>query len=69
MNIFSKTFAIAGLAGAAIAASPLAAQVSGSIGIVNPPATIAASQALNTAYQQINTTYASQIQQIQQKQS
>ena len=68
MNIFSKTIAVASLAGAAIAASPLAAQVSGNIGIVNPPATIAASQALNTAYQQINTTYASQIQQIQQKQ-
>ena len=68
MNIFTKTIAAAGLAGAAIVAMPAAAQVSGSVGIVNAPATVAASSALRTAYQQINTTYQAQITQIQQKQ-
>lgn len=69
MKIFSKTLAAASLAGAAIAATPVAAQVSGNIGVVNAPATIAASTALRTAYQQIGTTYAAQITEIQQKQA
>lgn len=69
MNILSKTLAAASLAGAAIAATPAVAQVSGNIGVVNAPATIAASTALRTAYQQIGTTYAAQITQIQQKQT
>ncbi len=68
MKLITKTFAAATLAGAAIAATPAAAQVSGNIAVVNPPATIAGSTALSTAYQQVNTTYASQITQIQQKQ-
>lgn len=68
MKFLSKTFAAASLASAAIVAGPAAAQVSGNIAVVNPPATIAASSALNTAYQQIGTTYSSQITQIQQKQ-
>lgn len=68
MKFLSKTFAAASIASAAIVAGPAAAQVSGNIAVVNPPATIAASSALNTAYQQIGTTYSSQITQIQQKQ-
>lgn len=68
MKLITKTFAAATLAGAAVAATPAAAQVSGTMAVVNPPATIAGSTALSAAYQQINTTYASQITQIQQKQ-
>ena len=68
MKLITKTLAAATLAGAAVAATPAAAQVNGNIGIVNAPATIAGSTALGNAYQQINTTYASQITQIQQKQ-
>ena len=68
MKILKQTIAAASLAVAGIAATPLAAQVSGNIAVVNPPATIAGSSALSTAYQQINTTYAAQITQAQQKQ-
>ena len=68
MKLITKTLAAAGLTAAAVAATPAAAQVSGNIGIVNAPAAVAATTARGTAYQQISTTYASQIQQIQQKQ-
>ena len=68
MKLLSKTLAVAGLASAALVAGPVAAQVNGNIAVVNPPATVAGSSALSAAYQQINTTYASQITQIQQKQ-
>ena len=68
MKLITKTIAAATIAGAAVTAIPAAAQVSGAIGVVNPPATVAGSTALGAAYQQINTTYASQISQIQQKQ-
>lgn len=68
MKLLSKTFAAASLAGAALVAGPVVAQVNGTIAVVNPPATIAGSSAFSAAYQQINTTYASQITQIQQKQ-
>ena len=68
MKLFTKTIAAAALAGAATIAAPVGAQVSGNIAVVNPPATVAGSQALSTAYQQINTTYAAQITTIQQKQ-
>ena len=68
MKLLSKTLAAAGLASAALVAGPVAAQVNGNIAVVNPPATVAGSSALSAAYQQINTTYASQITQIQQKQ-
>lgn len=69
MKPLSKTLVAVGLVGAAIAAMPVSAQVSGNIGVVNAPATVAASAALRTAYQQIGTTYATQITQIQQKQA
>ncbi|MGE5953431.1 MAG: OmpH family outer membrane protein [Qipengyuania vulgaris] len=68
MKLITKTLAAATLAGAAVTAIPAAAQVSGNIAVVNAPATVAGSTALTTAYSQINTTYASQITQIQQKQ-
>ena len=67
MNLFTKTIAAAALAGTSMAV-PAAAQVSGNIGVVNAPATIAASTAMSNAFQQISTTYASQFTQIQQKQ-
>ncbi|MBX7541957.1 OmpH family outer membrane protein [Qipengyuania sphaerica] len=68
MKLFTKTLAAASLAGAAIAATPAAAQVSGNIGVVDVSRTVVASSALSTGFQQIGTTYASQITQIQQKQ-
>ena len=67
MKLFKQTLAAASLMGAAIAATPAAAQVSGNIAVANAPATIAFSNSLNTAFQQVNTTYASQITQLQQK--
>lgn len=68
MKFLKKTLATSSIAVAALASVPSAAQVNGTIAVVNPPATIAASSALQTAYQQVNTTYSSQITQIQQKQ-
>lgn len=68
MKLLTKTLAAASIASAAIVAGPASAQVNGNIGVVNAPATIAASNALRTAYQQIGTTYQPQIAQIQQKQ-
>ena len=68
MNILTKAFAAASLASAAVIATPAAAQVTGTIGVVDVSRTVVASTAFGTAYQQINTTYASQITQIQQKQ-
>ena len=68
MKLLTKTIAAAGLAGAALASASVSAQVSGTIGIVSDPVVIAQSTALQNAYQQIGTTYAAQITQIQQKQ-
>lgn len=68
MKILTKALAAASLAGASVMAMPVAAQVNGNVAVVNPPATIAATNALSTAYQQIGTTYAAQRTQIQQKQ-
>ncbi len=68
MKLLAKSLAAASLAMVAIAAVPSAAQVSGNIAVVSDPVVIAQSTALANAYQQISTTYASQITQIQQKQ-
>lgn len=54
-------------AGTAIAV-PAAAQVQGSVAIVNTPAALAQTQALQAAYQQIATTYQAQRTTIQQRQ-
>lgn len=56
-------FAYILLAAAAIAPLPVAAQVAG-IATTSPEVVIARANARNTAYQQIQTTYAAQIQQI-----
>ena len=68
MNLIAKSVAAVCLAGAAVTALPATAQVSGNIAVVSDPVVIAQSTALSNAYQQIATTYASQITQIQQKQ-
>ena len=67
MKLFTKTLAAASLAGAAFAATPAAAQVSGNIAVADAPTTIAFSNAMNTALQQVATTYQPQATQIQQK--
>ena len=68
MKLLTKTLAAASLAGAAVVAAPIAAQVNGNIAIANRPIVVAQSTALSTGYQQIGTTYAAQFTQIQQKQ-
>ncbi len=55
------------LALAATLAAPAAAQVNG-VGVTDPAIAIASSQALQTAYQQIGTTYAAQRTQLEQLQ-
>ncbi|MEM1131389.1 MAG: OmpH family outer membrane protein [Pseudomonadota bacterium] len=66
MKHMTKLMASALVASAAMAATPAMAQVNG-IATTDPATAIAASQARGTAYQQIETTYASQIQTLQQK--
>lgn len=68
MKSLSKILASASLAAAAIAAAPASAQVQGNIGMVNTPLAIAQTNALRTAFQQVGTTYQSQITTIQQRQ-
>jgi len=55
----------AAIAAATVIATPASAQVSG-IGVADPALVIAASKALNAAYNQIGTTYAAQNTQLQQ---
>ena len=59
--------AISALALTAVMAAPAAAQVNG-IGVTDPSIAIASSQALQTAYQQIGTTFAAQRTQLEQLQ-
>lgn len=68
MKFLSKTLASASLAAAVIAATPASAQVQGSIGVVNTPLAIAQTTALRNAFQQVGTTFQSQITTIQQRQ-
>ena len=63
MTKFANTVALAALASAASISLPAAAQVAG-IATTSPEIVIARAAARNTAYQQIQTTYAAQIQQI-----
>lgn len=67
MNIFTKSLAIAGLSVGALAATatPAVAQVQGNIGTVDVSRAILATTALETAYKQVETTYAAQITQLQ----
>ncbi len=68
MKSLSKVLATASLAAAVFAAAPAAAQVQGNIAVVNTPLAIAQTNALRTAFQQVGTTYQSQITTIQQRQ-
>lgn len=63
MTTFTKILAGTALAAAAFAATPAAAQVAG-IATTSPEIVITRAAARNTAYQQIATTYAAQITQI-----
>ncbi|OBX18242.1 hypothetical protein A9995_12130 [Erythrobacter sp. QSSC1-22B] len=68
MKFFAKSVASASLAVAVFAAAPASAQVQGNIGVVNIPLAIAQTNALRTAFQQVGTTYQTQITTIQQRQ-
>lgn len=68
MKFLSKTLASASLAAAVFAATPASAQVQGNFGVINTPLAIAQTTALRNAYQQVGTTYQSQITTIQQRQ-
>jgi len=68
MKLFARTLASASLAAAVFAAAPASAQVQGNIGVVNTPLAIAQTNALRTAFQQVGTTYQTQITTIQQRQ-
>ena len=65
MKTFAKTLAAAGLVGAAIAATPAAAQVNG-IATSSPEAVIVRAAARQAGYQQIGQAYTAQIQQVNQ---
>ncbi|MEE4205461.1 MAG: OmpH family outer membrane protein [Erythrobacter sp.] len=60
--------ASAGLALGAIVATPAAAQVEGKIATADRTRTLIGSQALQSAFQQIETTYSAQIEQLRTKQ-
>ncbi|MEE4316221.1 OmpH family outer membrane protein [Erythrobacter dokdonensis] len=60
MTIFSKFAASAGVALCALAALPANAQVEGRIATVDISRTVIGSTAFQTAYEQVNTTYAQQ---------
>jgi Skp family chaperone for outer membrane proteins len=65
MKLLTKTLAAVSLAAAAVMAVPATAQVQGRIATVNAPLAIINTNAFKTAYQQIGTTYKSQIDTIQ----
>ncbi|MEO0057314.1 MAG: hypothetical protein RIT17_764 [Pseudomonadota bacterium] len=60
MTIFSKLFAPAGVALCALAAIPAAAQVDGRVATVDISRAVLGTTAFQTAYEQVNTTYAQQ---------
>jgi Skp family chaperone for outer membrane proteins len=60
MTIFSKLLAPAGVALAALAAIPAQAQVEGKIATVDISRAVLGTTAFQTAYEQVNTTYATQ---------
>ncbi len=61
MKLFAKSLAAASLALATTIAVPATAQVQGNIATVDTPRVIIGTTAFQTAYQQISTTYQSQI--------
>lgn len=60
MTIFSRLLAPAGVALCALAALPAQAQVDGRIATVDIPRTVIGTTAFQSAYEQVNTTYAQQ---------
>ncbi|WP_394726935.1 OmpH family outer membrane protein [Altererythrobacter sp. GH1-8] len=65
MKLVTKTLAAASLAAMSVAAMPAAAQVDGRMATVNAPLAVINTDALKTAYEQINTTYKTQIDRMQ----
>lgn len=65
MKLFTKTLAAASLAAMAVAAVPASAQVDGRMATVNAPLAVINTNALQTAYEQINTTYKTQLDRMQ----
>ena len=61
MKLITKTLAAVGLATAAMASMPASAQVQGNIATVNTPGVIINTTAFQNAYQQIGTTYKTQL--------
>lgn len=67
MKTLLKPVFAAGIAMAAISTAPASAQVSGNIAVVNAPEVVLRASALQSAFQQIDTTFATQRTSIQQK--
>ncbi|WP_427965107.1 OmpH family outer membrane protein [Altererythrobacter sp.] len=67
MKLFKTSLVAASLATAAALATPVSAQVQGNIATVNAPGVIINTTAFQTAYQQIGTTYKSQLDTIRQR--
>lgn len=65
MKLVTRTLAAASLAALSVAAMPAAAQVDGRMATVNAPLAVINTEALKTAYEQINTTYKSQMDRMQ----
>ncbi|NVE94410.1 OmpH family outer membrane protein [Altererythrobacter lutimaris] len=65
MKLVTKTLAAVSLAAMAVTAAPAAAQVEGRMATVNAPLAVINTEALKNAYEQINTTYKAQIDQMQ----
>ncbi len=61
MKLFAKSLAIAGLAMSTAVAVPATAQVQGNVATVDTARVVIGTTAFQTAYQQISTTYQSQI--------
>ena len=61
MKLITKTLAAAGLVTAAMIAAPASAQLQGNIATVNAPGVVINTNAFKTAYQQIGTTYKTQL--------
>lgn len=67
MTPFSKSLAATSLALGVALASPVAAQVSGRVATVDTSGAIIGTEALQNAYEQVNTTYQAQIETAQTK--
>lgn len=67
MKTLSKSVAAISLAAAAVSASPVTAQVTGKIAVLNPAEVVLKASAFQTAYQQISTTYSVQRTTIQER--